>query len=236
MANSTLKIFGRIVLVAMLVISAAYGLARLGAFEWPRRYDPLALPDLTEPPGPFAAFQMKLLDTVPANCAIALAQTGNAAALQPTQSAGPACIREGTVMLSHLSRATLRPEETRCAIAARLYVWDRYALQPLAHQMLGQSVAEILHFGSYACRAIRGQSVMSEHATANAFDIAGFRLSNGHVISVKAAWQGNSADARFLHAARDSLCDNFNLVLSPDYNADHADHFHADMGWWRSCR
>jgi hypothetical protein len=77
---------------------------------------------------------------------------------------------------------------------------------------------------------------MSQHATANAFDIAGFRLRSGRVVSVKLDWGKTNTAGRFLFIARDGLCDWFNLTLSPDYNADHADHFHADMGWWRSCR
>ncbi len=53
---------------------------------------------------------------------------------------------------------------------------------------------------------------------------------------MKTGWNGTDAQARFLRAARDSLCQWFNVTLSPDYNADHADHFHVDMGWYRTCR
>lgn len=77
---------------------------------------------------------------------------------------------------------------------------------------------------------------MSEHATANAFDISGFRLKSGRLISVKTQWGTRSAEGKFLHVVRDGLCDWFNLTLSPDYNAAHEDHFHVDMGWWQSCR
>jgi hypothetical protein len=76
---------------------------------------------------------------------------------------------------------------------------------------------------------------MSEHAQANAFDISGFRLKSGKLISVLNHWPNTSAESKFLHAARDSACDYFNLTLSPDYNAAHKDHFHVDMGWIRSC-
>lgn len=77
---------------------------------------------------------------------------------------------------------------------------------------------------------------MSEHATANAFDISGFRTASGKLITVKDDWRKTTKEGKFLHVARDGLCNWFNLTLSPDYNADHADHFHVDMGWWRSCR
>ena len=77
---------------------------------------------------------------------------------------------------------------------------------------------------------------MSEHAMANAFDISGLRLEDGRMISILKAWDGNGYDAEFLHDVRNGLCDYFNLTLSPDYNIDHADHFHVDMGRVRSCR
>jgi hypothetical protein len=118
----------------------------------------------------------------------------------------------------------------------RLYMWERHIVQPAAQRLFGEPVAEILHFGSYSCRTIRGRGSMSEHATANAFDISGFRLKSGRVVSVKLDWGKATGSGKFLFIARDGLCEWFNLTLSPDYNADHEDHFHADMGWWRSCR
>ena len=42
--------------------------------------------------------------------------------------------------------------------------------------------------------------------------------------------------AEFLREVRDGACGYFNVVLSPDYNADHHDHLHVDMGWYRTCR
>ena len=56
------------------------------------------------------------------------------------------------------------------------------------------------------------------------------------MISVKKDWAMGGGNATFLRAVRASLCDWFNVTLSPDYNADHADHFHVDMGWYRTCR
>ena len=47
--------------------------------------------------------------------------------------------------------------------------------------------------------------------------------------------------AAFLREVRDGACDLFATVLSPDYNAAHADHFHLDQAargaiGWRGCR
>lgn len=231
----TLRVLGRVLLALLILAALAYPAARLGLFDWPRAYDPLALPDLDRTPNFLTDWQLRLAEADPEGCAVALRQAGLSAVIEPDRGSG-SCVVSGAVNLSRLSKASLRPEDTRCVVAARLYMWERHALQPAAARLLGEPVAEILHFGSYSCRPIRGQSSMSQHATANAFDIAGFRLASGKTVSVKADWKGNGPQARFLRAARDSLCQWFNVTLSPDYNADHADHFHVDMGWYRTCR
>jgi hypothetical protein len=219
---------------ACLVLS--YPASRIGVFEWPRAYDPLALPDLQAAPGFLTDWQMKAVDLVPEKCATVLNRAGMTALLRPARNLGSSCAVTGAVTVARLSTARLRPEDMRCAIAARLYTWERHVLQPAARRILGEDIAEITHFGSFSCRTIRGATSMSEHATANAFDISGFKTRSGKMISVKRDWGKPSPEGKLLYAARDGLCDWFNATLSPDYNADHADHFHVDMGWWQTCR
>jgi hypothetical protein len=226
----------RLVLIAAACVLLAYPASRFGLFEWPRAYDPLALPDLAQPPGFLTEWQMALVDHAPADCALVLQRVGLSVRLKPDRQSGATCSLSGHLQLQSLSRARLRPEDMRCAVAARLYQWERHALQLQAKRLLGEDIAEILHFGSYSCRTIRNGSSMSEHATANAFDISGFKTASGKTISVKRDWGKPTAEGRFLLAARDGLCDWFNATLSPDYNADHADHFHVDMGWWQTCK
>jgi len=74
--------------------------------------------------------------------------------------------------------------------------------------------------GTYACRSIAGSGRLSEHATANAVDVAAFILADGRRISVLEGWNGDERHARFLRSVRVSACRRFNTVLSPDYNAD----------------
>jgi hypothetical protein len=155
--------------------------------------------------------------------------------IKPAQGIGTSCERIGMLDLVRLSQARLKPEETRCNIAARLYMWEKHVLQPAARRFFNEPVAEILHFGSYSCRTIAGSTTMSEHANANAFDISGFRLRSGKTLTLLKAWSGTAAEARFLRAARDGACNYFNMTLSPDFNADHRDHLHVDMGWLRGC-
>lgn len=130
-----------------------------------------------------------------------------------------------------------------CPVAAALAMWEWDVVQPAARTILGSPVATIDHFGSYSCRRIYGRDAgsWSEHATADAVDIAGFRLADGRRITVARDWAGNDAAARFLRAVRDGACDLFATTLSPDYNAAHHDHLHLDQAargatGWRACR
>ena len=122
-----------------------------------------------------------------------------------------------------------------CDMALRLYLLERHDMQALARSHFGAAISRLHHFGSYSCRTIRGSWRMSEHATANAFDLAGLRLTDGRTISLKQGWNSPGPPANFLHALRNRACQLFNMVLSPDYNADHADHIHMDMGWLTGC-
>jgi len=116
-------------------------------------------------------------------------------------------------------------------------------VQPAAARHLGTSIARIDHFGSYSCRRLYGRSQgdWSEHATANALDVAGFRFADGRRMTIIDDWNGSPDEQAFLREVRDGACRLFATVLSPDYNAAHRDHLHLDqaargeMGW-RACR
>jgi len=220
----------------LIFLVSAYGLSRLGYFEWPREYDPLVLPDLDAAPNFLTPFKLKRIDSSAENCRAAFARAGKTVGIEPPRTDSAQCNKQDTIKLASLSTAKLNTEETRCAIAARLFMWEHNIVQPAARKYFNEPVTEILHFGSYSCRNIRGSSATSEHATANAFDIAGFRFHSGKLITLKQDWQGRQPPAEFLKDVRDGACDYFNLVLSPDYNADHNDHLHVDMGWYRTCR
>ena len=132
---------------------------------------------------------------------------------------------------------------TNCAVAAGLALWEWHVVQPAALEHFGQPVETIEHFGSYSCRRLygRGEGDWSEHASANAVDIAGFTLADGTRISVASHWEDGGARGRFLDDVRDGACDLFATVLSPDYNEAHRDHFHLDQAkrgrfGWRGCR
>ena len=215
-------------------------------FPW----TPLSLAD---PIGDYTGRKLAALNSDPARCEALLgaiesgdrvvgARRGSDAACGydlgiELRAAGPAALRFAPAGLV-----------TACPVAAALVVWERDVVQPAAERLFGERVARVDHFGSYSCRRLYGRTegAYSEHATANAVDIAGFRLASGRRISVLGDWPDASKDdagkdAAFLREVRSGACDLFATVLSPDYNAAHADHLHLDqaargaMGW-RGCR
>ena len=87
-----------------------------------------------------------------------------------------------------------------CSVAAGLHLLETRVIQPAAMRHLGSRVVAIDHAGSYSCRRLYGRSegVFSEHATADAIDIIGFRLANGTRVSVLRDWEGDTPKAEFL--------------------------------------
>jgi hypothetical protein len=131
-------------------------------------------------------------------------------------------------------------DKITCEAAAALALWLAHDLQEVAQEILGQRVTAVQSFGTYSCRNIIGNSLWkswrSQHATANAVDIGGFTLANGRQISVRGHWHGAGAEARFLRAAHARACRYFRVVLGPEYNAAHHDHFHFDRGPLMRCK
>lgn len=208
--------------------------------ELPEQVLPWSPLDLDAAPGLFHRWKVRAAVADRQACFGALAKSQARMAVLEDRNDSDVCHIRNGVRISGLSQSRMPPVATRCSIAVRLYLWERTVLQPVAREELGTSVARIQHFSSYSCRAIRttaGNSRrMSQHATANAFDIAGFVLEDGRHITLLKHWDGDGPEARFLRRVRNGLCDWFNVTLSPDYNALHADHFHVDMGPFLSCR
>ena len=125
----------------------------------------------------------------------------------------------------------------QCPLSIAVFLWQR-EVDSLAQKHFGQPLAKIHHYGSYSCRRQRGNGSgkWSEHAFANAWDVASFELADGRIIQILRDWDGDRKKKNFLRETRDAACGLFSVTLSPDYNAAHKDHFHLDMGPGGACR
>ncbi len=207
----------------------------------PSQHLPWRALNIEAPVGASTNAQMFRLALSPSGTCMALAD--NALRFSSTQ-ADPKDAREPcgwTVARDVLgSEDGLLSAETtmQCPLAIGTYIWIR-EIDSLARKHFEQPLKTVHHYGTYACREQRGNSSRqwSEHAFANAFDVAAFELADGQRISVLDHWsQGSRKQKRFLRGVRDQACNIFRVTLSPDYNAAHKDHFHVDMGPTSACQ
>lgn len=207
---------------------------------------PWARLSLEHPVGSATGRKLAALGGETARCRALLSGVGDADRPVPPLRAAPPCgFEDGMLLVPEDGEAihfVPAAPVTSCPVAAGLALWERDLLQPAALRHFGVPVAAIDHAGSFSCRRLygRGEGRFSEHATANAFDILGFRLSDGRRVSVLRHWRRQGPEAAFLREARDGACRLFSTVLSPDYNAAHADHLHLDQAQrgatgWRLC-
>jgi hypothetical protein len=106
----------------------------------------------------------------------------------------------------------------------------------IASQMAPVGAHELIHYGTYNCRVIAGTSTLSNHAEGRALDIAGFVLDDGQELTVLADWEDGvdpmvTPEGQWLRGFTDTLWETmtWNIILTPEYNADHNDHFHVDL-------
>ena len=215
----------------------AWGL-HSGRIDVPAHWNPWASLNVAEPPNWLTGYKLQRTAADPVLCSAALATSTLEHAAVPDNGTGDGCGWQAAVRVAD---ARFSPAFTlTCSASLSLAMWERHALGPAAQTHFGQSVTRIEHFGSYACRNVRGAGGegerRSQHASANAFDVAGFRLGNGRRITLVNGWDGEAAEAAFLREVRDGACRFFRGTLGPDYNAAHRDHFHLDQGPYRICR
>ena len=131
--------------------------------------------------------------------------------------------------------------------AAPMYMSCLFAekVAKFAQAAAAMGVSEVQHLGIYNYRCIGGGTPdgrackVSQHAYGRAIDLASFKTSKGSFV-IKSDWTkrppptckstGGSEKDQFL---RNLACEagkiaGFNILLTPNYNAAHRDHFHAD--------
>ena len=226
-----------LVLAGLLIIGGGLIGVWRGWLDVPPQWNPWAPLDVQATPNWLTGYKLMRLRSDPLLCQQALGSSGLRVSPQ-ADSPDAKCplisalrVQGGGVGLSSSFLAS-------CPLAVAFAMFERHTLQPAAQQVYGQSVARVDHLGSFACRNVynRESGALSRHASADALDIAGFRLADGRAISVLKDWPKQNRDAQFLRQVRDGACEVFSVVLSPDYNAAHRNHFHVDVGRWSVCR
>ena len=123
-----------------------------------------------------------------------------------------------------------------CGVARALLAFEAI-VQEEAERLFGRQVASIEQMGTYNCRQIAAYAGwVSQHSFANAIDVKRFKLRGGREISVQ-KYYGRGPDApthkegQFLRAvARRLVAEQvFNVVLTPNFDRAHHNHFHLDL-------
>ena len=149
------------------------------------------------------------------------------------------CSAVGAVQLLEIGTPVTNLGAMTCPLARQFAQWVREDVQSEAQRWLGAPVRRIESFGTYACRGVNGRAGarLSEHAFANAVDVAAFVLADGRRLTVEQGWRGDDERVRrFLRAIHDKGCRRFAIGLGPDADAYHYNHLHFDMGRGPYCR
>ena len=121
-----------------------------------------------------------------------------------------------------------------CRVAEQLALWVKESLIPTAEAQFGEAPTGITQSSTYVCRPrnnVAGAKI-SEHAHANAVDIAAVNFATRDALSIGVNKPG-SAEQKFEDEIRADSCRYFTTVLGPGSNAEHALHLHFDMAWRR---
>ena len=132
------------------------------------------------------------------------------------------------VTYRYVSHDVAQPMYGRCELAQALY--------RLSAMLQEFDIVEVGHIGTYNCRAIAGTNRASEHGNGTAIDLAWFRRSDGLVANVEQHWEHDTVNfqterGRLLYEIGQQMYERriFNIVLTPNYNAAHDNHFHVDL-------
>ncbi|WP_262927189.1 extensin-like domain-containing protein [Phytohalomonas tamaricis] len=234
----------RIVFLFFLCVLIVGGVGLWQQWSWlnvPRQYNPFAPLDITDEPTFVTQWKLKQLGDQPERCMDVLARARDEGAIDYSVVGDTTIgkcsltdvvrVRKTGVQFNNSFLAT-------CPLAVTWTMFERHGLQHAAQSVFGDNVTRVEHVGSFACRNIyhRKNARLSEHATAEAFDVTGFRLADGTRIRVLNDWDDEDKKSMFLHRAFEQACGFFGNALGPEYNAAHANHFHLGMRGFMICR
>nr|WP_226838623.1 extensin family protein [Enterobacter cloacae complex sp. P12RS] len=222
----------------MLTIFILGAIATAG-YRWlPSYYNPFTPLNLDDPPGRITQYKLRRL--TPEACASLLAQANQKKLIrtQAVADSGGECPLNNVVRVRDFGPVSLNGSFlASCPLALSSALFVNQQARPLTKRFTGSELTRIEHLGSFACRNIyhRPDARRSEHATAEALDIAAFRLANGERVTVLNGWKSAKTQP-WLKALLAASCGYYGNGLGPEYNAAHASHFHLGMRGFGLCR
>ncbi len=215
------------------------GAIAMAGYRWlPSYYNPFTPLNLDDPPGRITQYKLRRL--TPEACASLLAQANqkNLIRTQAVADSGGECPLNNVVRVRDFGPVSLNGSFlASCPLALSSALFVSQQARPLTKRFTGSELTRIEHLGSFACRNIyhRPDARRSEHATAEALDIAAFRLANGERVTVLNGWKSAKTQP-WLKALLAASCGYYGNSLGPEYNAAHASHFHLGMRGFGLCR
>ncbi|MBF2748460.1 extensin family protein [Enterobacter bugandensis] len=215
------------------------GAIATAGYRWlPSYYNPFTPLNLDDPPGRIT--QYKLRHLTPEACASLLAQANQKKLIrtQAVADSGGECPLNNVVRVRDFGPVSLNGSFlASCPLALSSALFVSQQARPLTKRFTGSELTRIEHLGSFACRNIyhRPDARRSEHATAEALDIAALRLANGERVTVLNGWKSAKTQP-WLKALLAASCGYYGNGLGPEYNAAHASHFHLGMRGFGLCR
>ncbi len=231
----------RYVLLTLILLATGVVLFPWLQQQLPAQYNPFTPLSVTDPPGLITHYKLRRLAQNPVACQAVLdrAQAAGLLSFKKVGSTTGQCPLSDAVRIQNFGPVALSSSFlASCPLAVSTTMFVVQAAAPLANSVLEQKLVRIDHLGSFACRNIyhRAQGRLSEHATADAVDLAGFKMSAGETITVAGSWKETGKTSDYLHQVFSAGCPFMGNIIGPDYNAAHANHFHLGMRWFGFCR
>ncbi|MCR9000803.1 extensin family protein [Rahnella perminowiae] len=207
----------------------------------PSEYNPFSPVTINDPPNFITRYKLRKLDNNPQQCLAVLERARQEGAINFTRAGntGGKCPLTDAVRVRGFGDVSLSSSYlASCRLALSSAMFVAQVAKPLAIQKLGSPLVRIHYLGSYACRNVYNQpdARLSEHATAQALDVAGFSLADGHHMTVLKQWPQSGAEGEYVRTLFSESCPYFGNSIGPEYNAAHANHFHLGMRWFGFCR
>ncbi|OGQ98757.1 MAG: hypothetical protein A2284_11155 [Deltaproteobacteria bacterium RIFOXYA12_FULL_61_11] len=147
-------------------------------------------------------------------------------------ASNPACAIEYPVLfpaiLNGFTFFNSAGQATPLKISCRMAV----ALMRMIDVMHDLGLDNLTHLGVYNCK-VSADGKPSRHGMGNAIDVAKFHGTDGTTYTIYQYYFQNTDVGRMLRNIAEQLHQHkvFNQVLTPEYNEQHANHFHLDLTW-----